>query len=355
MKDWQTALIPSNATFRKAIEIIDASALQAGLVVDDQKRLLGMLTDGTIRRAILKGVSMQEDVKKVMFTNFTHASVNDDKSTILETMKKLEIRHIPVLDENGVLQDLKVLIDLLGSEKKENIVVLMAGGLGTRLMPLTEKCPKPLLKIGEKPILETILKSFKDQGFYRFYISVNYCAEMIKDYFQDGSRWDVEITYLQEDKPLGTAGALSLLPEKPGQPFFVMNGDLLTKIDFEKLLDFHEDHQAHGTMCVRQYDYQIPYGVVRFDGVDLLDMEEKPIKQFFVNAGIYVLSPESLDHIPADQFFDMPSLFKILKQKEGRAAVFPIHEYWMDIGQIKDFERANGEYPTYFCGAEKND
>jgi dTDP-glucose pyrophosphorylase len=353
MKDWQTALIPSNATFRKAIEIIDASALQAGLVVDDQKRLLGMLTDGTIRREILKGVSMQEDVKKVMFTNFTHASVNDDKGTILETMKKLEIRHIPVLDENGVLQDLKVLMDLLRSEKKENIVVLMAGGLGTRLMPLTEKFPKPLLKIGEKPILETILKSFKDQGFYRFYISVNYCAEMIKDYFQDGSRWDVEITYLQEDKPLGTAGALSLLPEKPDRPFFVMNGDLLTKIDFEKFLEFHVDHRAHGTMCVRQYDYQIPYGVVRFDGVDLLEMEEKPIKQFFVNAGIYVLSPESLDHVPADQFFDMPSLFKILKQKDGRAAVFPIHEYWMDIGQIKDFERANGEYPSYFNEREE--
>ncbi len=353
MKDWQSALIPLNASFRKAIEIIDSSALQVGLVVDEQKRLLGMLTDGTIRRAILNGVSMEEDVKKVMFTDFTHASMDDDKETILEIMKKLEIRHIPVLDENGVLQDLKVLIDLLGSEKKENIVVLMAGGQGTRLMPLTEKCPKPLLKIGEKPILETILKNFKDQGFYRFYISVNYFAEMIKEYFQNGSSWDVEISYLQEDKPLGTAGALSLLAKKPDLPFFVMNGDLLTKIDFEKLLQFHVEHQACGTMCVRQYDYQIPYGVVRFDGVDLLDMEEKPIKQFFVNAGIYVLSPESLDHIPANQFFDMPSLFRILKKKNGRAAVFPIHEYWMDIGQIKDFERANGEYPTYFCGAEK--
>jgi len=355
MKDWQSALIPSNATFRKAIEIIDASALQVGLIVDEQKRLMGMLTDGTIRRAILNGASMQEDVKKVMFTDFTCASVNDDKETILETMKKLEIRHIPVLDGNGVLQDLKVLIDLLGSEKKENIVVLMAGGLGTRLKPLTEKCPKPLLKIGGKPILETILKSFKDQGFYRFYISVNYCAEMIKEYFQDGSSWDVEITYLQEDKPLGTAGALSLLKKKPDRPFFVMNGDLLTKIDFEKLMEFHVDHHVHGTMCVQQYDYQIPYGVVRFEGVDLLEMEEKPIKQFFVNAGIYVLSPESLDHIPANKFFDMPSLFKILKQKNSRAAVFPIHEYWVDIGQIKDFERANGEYPTHFSGAGKND
>ncbi len=353
MKNWQSALIPSNSSFRKAIEIIDASTLQVGLIVDEQKRLLGMLTDGTIRRAILDGVPMKEDVNKIMFTDFTHASIHENKETILAMMKRLEIRHVPVLDDNGVLHDLKVLIDLLGTEKKENIVVLMAGGLGTRLMPLTAKCPKPLLKVGEKPILETILMSFKDQGFYRFYLSVNYCSEMIKDYFGDGSKWDVEIKYLQEDKPLGTAGALSLLSEKPDRPFFVMNGDLLTKIDFEKLLEFHVEHKAQGTMCVRQYDYQIPYGVVRFDGVDLMELEEKPIHKFFVNAGIYVLSPESLECITKENFFDMPSLFDILKQNNGKAAVFPVREYWMDIGQIKDFERANGEYTTYFNGAEK--
>lgn len=352
MRNWQSAIIPSNASFRKAIEIIDASTLQVGLIIDDQNRLLGMLTDGTIRRAILDGVSMQEGVKNVMFTKFTHASVHQDKESILALMKKKEIRHIPVLDENGALHDLKVLIDLLGAEKKENIVVLMAGGLGTRLMPLTENCPKPLLKVGEKPILETILKSFKDQGFYQFYLSVNYCSEMIKNYFGDGSKWDVEISYLQEDKPLGTAGALSLLSEKPDRPFFVMNGDLLTKIDFERLLEFHVEHQAKGTMCVRQYDYQIPYGVVRFDGVDLLEMEEKPVHKYFVNAGIYMLSPETLDFIPRGQFFDMPSLFEIVKQNKGKAAVFPIREYWMDIGQVKDFEQANGEYLLYFEDVE---
>lgn len=348
MKNWQKALIPSTASFRNAIEIIDAAAIQAGFVIDDQRCLLGMLTDGTIRRAILDGVSMEENVKKIMFTNFKYASFDDTKEDILNIMKREEIRHIPVLDEHGVIHGLKVLIDLLEAKRKENIVVLMAGGLGTRLRPLTEKCPKPLLTVGEKPILETILESFKSQGFYRFYLSVNYCSEMIKEYFGDGSRYGVDISYLQEEKPLGTAGALSLMPETPELPFFVMNGDLLTKIDFEKLLEFHIKHQAQGTMCVRQYDYQIPYGVVEFDGVDLLEMNEKPIHKYFVNAGIYTLSSECLGLIPEKQFFDMPSLFEILKEKNKKTIVFPVREYWMDIGQMKDFERANGEYCYYF-------
>ena len=290
MKNWQTTLIPSNATFRKAIEIIDASALQVGLVVDDQKRLLGMLTDGTIRRAILNGVPMQEDVNKVMFTNFTYATVNDDKDTILETMKKLEVRHIPVLDEEGVLLDLKVLIELLGSKKKENIVVLMAGGLGTRLMPLTEKCPKPLLKIGEKPILETILKNFKAQGFYRFYISVNYCAEMLKDYFQDGSRWNVEIEYLQEDKPLGTAGPVKLLQDQLAEPFLVMNGDILTLLDIHQLVAFHKEQNAVCTIASHQRTHKINLGVIEHepDSYQVSGYIEKPTMNFLVSMGMNI-------------------------------------------------------------------
>lgn len=348
MKDWHSALIPSNSSFRKAIEIIDTSSLQVGLVVDEQRHLLGMLTDGTIRRAILRGVSMEENVGQVMFTEFASVSSDESKEDILGIMKRDEIRQVPVLDDNGIILGLKVLMNLLGAEPKENIVVLMVGGLGTRLKPLTEKCPKPLLKVGEKPILQTIIESFKVQGFYRFYLSVNYCSEMIKDYFGDGSSFGVKISYLEESKPLGTAGALSLMTEKPTHPFFVMNGDLLTKIDFEKLLEFHIEHQAQGTMCVRQYDYQIPYGVVRFNGVNLLEMDEKPIQKYFVNAGIYTLSPECLDFIPKEQFFDMPSLFEILKEKNQIATVFPVREYWMDIGQMKDFERANGEYGVHF-------
>jgi len=348
MKDWHSALIPSTASFRKAMEIIDSSALQAGLVVDDQRCLLGMLTDGTIRRAILDGVSMEENIKKIMFTDFKYASLDDTKEDILSIMKRDEIRHIPVLDEHGVIHGLKVMIDLLGAERKENIVVLMAGGLGTRLRPLTEKCPKPLLKVGEKPILETIMRSFIDHGFYRFYFSVNYCSEMIINYFGNGSKWGVKISYLEENMPLGTAGALSLLPQKPDLPFIVMNGDLLTKIDFEKLLKFHSKNKADGTICVRKHDYQIPYGVVRFNDVSLLGMDEKPVHTFFVNAGIYALSPESLDFIPKEEFFDMPSLFTILLENKKHAAVFPIREYWMDIGRKEDFVKAGTDFFELF-------
>lgn len=348
MKDWQSALIPSSSSFREAIEIIDNSALQAGLVVDEKRCLLGMITDGTIRRAILRGVAMEENIQQVMFTSFKTASVSDSNEQILATMKKEDIRHIPVLDENGVLHGLKVLSEMLTAEPKENIVVLMAGGLGTRLRPLTERCPKPLLKVGDKPILETILQSFAAQGFYRFYLSVNYCSEMVKEYFGDGEKWGVQIDYLEEDERLGTAGALSLLPARPTLPFFVMNGDVLTRINFEKLLEFHSGHETAATMCVRQYDYQVPYGVVRFDGVHLQGIDEKPIHKFFVNAGIYTLSPEALDHIPKNQFFDMPSLFQSLGIEDIKTTVFPVREYWMDIGQMKDFEQANGEYGTYF-------
>jgi len=352
MKNWQSALIPSSSTFRESIEIIDRSALQVGLVVDDQRKLLGMVTDGTIRRAILHGISMEENIQQIMFTSCKTASVTDSKEAVLALMKKENVRHIPVLDEKGVLHDLKVLMDMLGTESKENIVVLMAGGLGTRLRPLTETCPKPLLKVGDKPILETILESFISQGFHKFYLSVNYCSEMIKSYFGNGEKWSVQIDYLEENQRLGTAGALSLLPKRPELSFLVMNGDLLTKIDFEKLLDFHASHETAATMCVRQYDYQIPYGVVRFDGITLQGIDEKPVHKFFVNAGIYALSPNALDFIPKNQFFDMPSLFHILGEQNVNTTVFPVREYWMDIGQMKDFERANGEYCIYFSGEE---
>lgn len=348
MNNWRSALISASSTFRHAIEVIDNTALQAGLIVDEQSRLIGMLTDGTIRRAILNGVPMDENIRKVMFTNFKYASTKESNESILSTMKKERIRHIPVLDESGVICDLKTLIDLIETERKENIVVLMAGGLGTRLRPLTENCPKPLLRVGNKPILETIIQNYVDQGFYKFYISVNYCADMIKDYFGNGERWDIDINYLEENEPLGTAGALSLLPEKPTLPFFIMNGDLLTKIDFSKLLDFHNEHQSCATMCVRQFEYQIPYGVVNFEGVDLLGLEEKPIQTYFVNAGIYALSPESLDLVSKNKFLDMTTLFEKLVEKKSRTNVFPVREYWMDIGQMKDYQQANGDYCLYF-------
>ena len=230
----------------------------------------------------------------------------------------------------------------------------MAGGLGTRLRPLTEDCPKPLLKIGGTPVLETILEGFINKGFDTFYISVNYKAEMIESYFGDGSRWGVNIEYLRETQRLGTAGSIRLLPEKPDLPFLVMNGDLLTKVDFAQLLEFHLNNQklssAMATMCVREYNMQIPYGVVRQEGNRLTRLDEKPIQRFFVNGGIYVFEPDMIDLIPEDEYFDMTHLFDKMMKNNHKTVVFQIREYWMDIGHKGDFETADGEYGEIFWG-----
>ena len=216
--------------------------------------------------------------------------------------------------------------------------------------PLTDQCPKPLLKVGQRPLLETIILNFINYGFHNFYVSVNYKADMIKQYFGDGSRWNVSINYIEEPERMGTAGSLSLLPKKSiKEPLIIMNGDLLTKANFRHLLDFHLQHKAEATMCVREYSLQIPYGVVTSDRHRLTAINEKPTHRFFVNAGIYVLQPEVLNQIPRNQYMDMPSLFDLLIKNQQETAVFPIREYWLDIGRISDFEQANNEYISEFC------
>lgn len=348
MKDWTSILAKPTTPIIQVLEIIDAGARQLALIVDENQRLLGTVTDGDIRRGLLKGGQLHDPVSTIMNAYPTVASPYDSRENILALMKIRQLHQIPVVDEDGRVIHVEILNQLIGPVRKDNWVILMAGGLGTRLQPLTYECPKPLLKVGNKPILETILLSFVEQGFHRFYISVNYKAEMIKNYFGDGSRWNVEIQYLQEEKSLGTAGALSLLPERPTSPFFVMNGDLLTKVNFSHLLDFHLAHQAKGTMCIREYEHQIPYGVVKLAKHHLVEIEEKPMQRFFVNAGIYTLNPDILNLIPRQTFYDMTSLFGVLGEKQGQTIAFPIREYWMDIGRIADFERANVEFAEVF-------
>lgn len=348
MKDWKFTLISPKTPILEAIRIVDTSALQIALVVDEDRRLLGTITDGDVRRAILRQISLEEPVEKIMFTSPTVANVQNEREEILSMMYRKELRHIPVVDDAGRVVNLKSLMDMVQPHSRENLVVLMAGGLGTRLRPLTKDCPKPLLKVGSKPILETILENFIDSGFYRFYISVNYKAEMIQSYFGDGSKWGVQIDYLRENKQLGTSGALKLLPECPVEPFIVMNGDLLTKVNFQQLLDFHCEYQAQATMAVREYDFQIPYGVVQVQDNYLAGLDEKPVHRFFVNAGIYVLEPEVLKLIPKNRFFNMTDLFDQLLESNLKATTFPLREYWLDIGQLKDFDQANGEYYQYF-------
>jgi dTDP-glucose pyrophosphorylase len=348
MKEWKQILISKDVTIHDTLRIIDSSAMQIALVVDEEEHLLGTVTDGDIRRGILKGIHLDDLVTKIMNPHPTIAKSYERRDIMLAVMKLKRLNHIPVLDDDGRVINVETLQDLLQTDVKDNVVVLMAGGLGTRLRPLTNECPKPLLKVGGKPVLETILENFMEYGFKKFYLSVNYKADMIKEYFGDGNRWGIEINYIHEDKHLGTAGALSLLPEKTKQPLLVMNGDLLTKVNFQQLLDFHSMHQAQATMCVRDYQFQVPYGVVKLEKDRLTGIDEKPVQRFFVNAGIYVLDPKALELIPNNEFFDMPTLFKKIFDQDGETTAFPIREYWMDIGQLNDYEQANIEFKEVF-------
>jgi len=255
---------------------------------------------------------------------------------------------IPIVDNNGVIVGLETLRQLTKKHTFDNTVFLMAGGFGKRLSPLTDNVPKPLLKIGSKPILENILNNFISSGFHNFYISTHYKAEMVQEYFGDGSNWGVTIKYVYEDTPLGTAGSLSLLPKESLKlPILVMNGDLLTNIDFKELLYFHMQGKNDATMCVREYDFQVPYGVIKSNKGYVSAIEEKPIHQFFINAGIYVLNPSILDMIKEGSCLDMTELLEKKIKDSGQVEMFAVHEYWLDIGQLDQFKQAQKDVVNY--------
>jgi dTDP-glucose pyrophosphorylase len=344
MKNWKDNVVSLQTPLRDTIIRIDKSGQQIALVVDGDGRLAGVVSDGDVRRAVLRGADLSAPTAGFMNPSPTTAAISASAPELLALMRRKVLRHLPLLDEAGCVVGLSTLESLMGSLERLNPVVLMVGGMGTRLMPLTRDCPKPMLPVGGKPILESILESFHEQGFRRFYFSVNYLAQTFKDHFSDGSRWGVDIQYLHENKRLGTAGALSLLPVLPDEPLLVMNGDLLTRVRFDNLLDYHVEHRALATMAVREYDFQVPYGVVRLDGAKILAIEEKPVQRFFVNAGIYALSPQAVSLIPRDTFFDMPSLFEQLMQTNRPTSAYPLREYWLDIGRIEEFERAQREW-----------
>lgn len=348
MINWRRLLVQPSTSIIDTMKNIDDSAAQIALVVDEQHQLLGTVTDGDIRRGILKGISLEDQVIKIMNRNPITVQKGTSKQAIQKLFREKKLRHLPILNENKQVIDVIYANDMFDTTSLDNWVVLMAGGLGMRLRPLTENIPKPMLKVGPKPILQTILESFIEYGFRNYYFSVNYKREVIKEYFGNGLQWGVNINYLDEDRRLGTAGALSLFEDMPNKPIIVMNGDILTKVNFQNLLQFHEENCSIATMCVREYQYQIPYGVVKIEGSTLCAIEEKPTERYFVNAGIYVLNPEALKLIPKNEYFDMPSLFEKLIKQNQKTSVFPIREYWLDIGKIPDFERANLEFTEVF-------
>ena len=326
---------------------IDEGNLQLAIVERDGK-IVGTVTDGDVRRALLNGVGFDASVDRVMNRAPTTAPVGISNAGALNLMRRHSIHQLPVVDTDGKVVEVKLIDDLALAPQSDHWVVLMAGGLGSRLKPITDDIPKPLIRVGDKPILETVLGGFVKAGFGKFFISVNYKAEMIREYFGDGSTWGVDISYLEENERLGTAGALSLLPERPKQPFFVMNGDLLTTVNFEQMLKYHREHQAFSTVCVREHSVTVPFGVIDFDDHRLLGIREKPTQKFFVNAGVYLLDPGVLDLIAVNEVVDMPTLIERTIACGKPSVVFPLREYWIDVGRLDDLQRASDEFQRIF-------
>lgn len=336
--------IAPDATLHQAIAAIDRGARQIALVVDGAGHLVATVTDGDVRRGLLRGLGLDAPVAEVMNRSPLTVRAEEGPEAARRLMRARSLHHVPVIDEGGHLVELAWIDDLSGLARRDTRVVLMAGGLGQRLRPLTETLPKPMLPIGGRPILEHILRSFVNQGFVRFSISLNYLGEKVRAHFGDGAEFGAEIDYVEEKARLGTAGALSLLPERPTSPFIVMNGDLLTQVRFDALLRFHDEIGVAATLCARPFEMQVPYGVIDADGSYLQGIVEKPVHSHFVNAGIYVLSPGALDALRPGEPLDMPDLFTRLTAAGAKAGVFPLREYWLDIGRLEDLERARAEF-----------
>ena len=338
--DWRKALLPIEATIQQAIQCLDKSGAQIVLLVSDQEILAGTFTDGDIRRALLKGMTLQSPVSDIVHSNPLVAPPEMGRDMVLDLMQANRIHQLPVVNAQRRVIGLHLWDEILAPLSRPNTMVIMAGGRGIRLHPHTENCPKPMLEVGGKPMLAHIVERAKSDGFINFILAVHYLGYMIEEYFSDGHRWDVKIEYLREEKPLGTAGALSLLDHKPQQPIMVINGDVLTDVRYGEILEFHNRQNAMATMAVRQHEMQNPFGVVKTSGVEIVGFEEKPIYRSHINAGIYVISPEALEELQPGDHCDMPTLFTRIHDCGGRAIVYPMHEPWLDVGHPDDLELA---------------
>lgn len=341
MIDWKSVVIKADATIRDAMRIIDETALRIVLVCNEQHKLLGTVTDGDIRRGLLVDCEMQDSVATVMNKQPITTTALDTRQQRLKLMDKDDLLSLPIVDDNNCIVGLETLHQAIQPVKRENPVFIMAGGFGTRLRPLTDHCPKPMLRVGDKPMLAHLINQFIAQGFNNFYISTHYMPEQIRDYFGDGSEWNVSITYVHEDTPLGTGGALGLLPKTlPKLPLIMMNGDVLTKVDFTRLLAHHEEQQFDATMCVRELEHQVPFGVIETSGNLILDMIEKPTYRYSINTGIYVLSPECVSVVSPVTKIDLPTLLTRRIAQQKKVGFYVSYDYWLDIGRMNDYQKA---------------
>lgn len=338
---WRKALVEVGTPIQNVIRNLDETGLQIALVIDSAGVLHGTVTDGDVRRALLKGVALHLPVDTIMFQKPMVCPPEMGRDMVLHLMRVNKIHQLPVIDAHQRVVGLHVWDEVMAPASRPNALVVMAGGFGKRLRPYTDDCPKPMLKVGGKPMLEHIIERAADEGFSNFYISVHYLAHVIEDYFGDGAKWNVNIRYIHEDAPLGTAGALSLISPAPDLPFVVTNGDVFTDVRFGEMLDFHLHHQASATMAVRQHEWQHPFGVVKTDGIKIVGFDEKPVHRTHVNAGIYVLQPQALMVLEPGKACDMPTLFEKLGHVGQLTVAYPMHEPWLDVGRVEDLNKAN--------------
>lgn len=350
LKEHPEIVLKPSATMRDAMEALTRSGVGIALIVDESRRLKGIVVDSDIRRALLSGHAMDAPVTSVMNPKPFTAPAELDDAALGALFREHSRAYIPLVDAAGRLTGVASMVDHLGlSSALPHWTVVMAGGLGKRLRPLTENTPKPLVRVGDKPILELNVERLVAAGLHRLIFSVNYLGDQIKAHFGDGSRWGAQIEYVTEDRELGTAGPLSLITREFTSPIIVMNADLLTKVGFRSLLDYHSSEGHEATLCVREYDFQVPYGVAQIDDGRLAAIVEKPVHKFFVNAGIYVLEPRVLRRLKPGAPRDMPDLLEELRIATPRAVgCFPVSEYWLDIGQLEDYRRAQREFPEQF-------
>jgi len=344
VSSWRQAVISPGSLLKDAIRNLNESALQVVLIASEDGALVGTLTDGDIRRGLLRGLSIDGSIDQLINHHPLVVPPKLGPEAVLNLMQANRIHQLPIVDENRHILGLHLMDELISPVQRPNAMVIMAGGQGARLRPHTETCPKPLLKVGGKPMLERIIENAHAEGFGTFILSIQYLGHMIQEHFGDGSQFGVQIEYVEESNPLGTAGALGMLKEKLCIPFIVSNGDVLTDIRYGELLNFHERHQAKATMAVRVHEWQNPYGIVQTKGVDIVGFEEKPITRSHINAGVYALDPQALDCLGTKERCDMPTLFERLRERDLRTIVYPMHEPWLDVGRDEDLKLARSNH-----------
>lgn len=342
---WHQAILPANATIQQVIHNLDQVKIKIVIVANEAGKLEGTVSDGDIRRGLLRGLDLSSPITSIIHRNALVVPPDMGREMVMQLMVANKIQQIPVVDAHHHVVGLHLWNEISTPPKRSNLMVIMAGGLGTRLRPHTESCPKPLLPVAGKPMLEHIIERAKLEGFSHFVLSINYLGHMIEDYFGTGERLGVRLDYLREKSPLGTAGALGLLNPRPNAPFVVTNGDVITDIRYGELLDFHIRHEATATMAVRVHEWQHPFGVVQTQGVEIIGFEEKPVTRSHINAGVYALAPDALNVLSSDAHCDMPVLFERLQEKAKRTVAYPMHEPWLDVGRPDDLVLAQTNSP----------